>query len=329
MDARGKKHKGKGGYESSNSTNPCSFYKLMISPTIQFKMLRLPDTFAMTFGDDLSEVCSLTVPTGETHQVALVEENDHLWFQDGWKQFVDRFSIGYGYFMTFTYLGNSKFEVCLFDLSACEISYGDRPTTSVVPNIPFSGDQSPTFSDEFEDGAESADCNNNVGPENLPSMSASRKNGGLEVVELDSEDDETESDELSEVSRKTTKYPIWVQPFRSEMKQVIAAGIPVPTNPFFVAVMRQYNINSGGFLNVPRAFARAYMKHKVRELALVEMGDGSQWPVRCCRNSTYCSLGKGWVQVTRRACLKVEDVCLFELIDAKNCVLKVQVVKSS
>ncbi|KAH9626878.1 hypothetical protein KSS87_002278 [Heliosperma pusillum] len=312
MKSRVKKGKSiHGKYNKSNNPltkipNPSCFFKLIVSPTIQFKKLRLPETFASAFGTEISEACHLTVPTGETHQVKLVKDNNKLWFRDGWEQFVDRFSIGFGYFMVFSYDGNSNFKVNVFDLTACEISYQcDKHVSSPMRNEPNLGDHFPGFSEELDND----DHNNNVDVENMP-------------VEFLSEDAVMKLEELSENIVKTeegaegaqlgNELPIWLSKCEEEMKAVAAAGIPMPTNPFFY---------------VPNAFARGHMKCKPGNYIKIDMCDGKQWLVRYCRARSYFSLGKGWLQFMRHACLEVGDVCLFELIDAENCVLKVHVAK--
>ncbi|KAH9626877.1 hypothetical protein KSS87_002277 [Heliosperma pusillum] len=312
-------------YPLTKIPNPCCFFKLIVSPTIQLQKLRLPETFASAFGTEISEACHLTVPTGETHQVKLVKGNNKLWFRDGWEQFADRFSIGFGYFMVFNYDGNSNFKVNVFDLTACEISYQcDKRTSSPTRNQPNLGDYIPEFSEELN-----VDDHKNVVVENMHLISEGCEKYDANVVELLSEDVEIKLEELSETiidTREETEgaqlgseHPVWLSNCENEMKAVAAAGIPMPANPFFVALMKSYR--------VPIAFARGHMNCEAGDLIKIEMCDGKQWLVRCCRSRFYFSFGKGWLQFVRHACLEVGDVCLFELTDAKNCVLKFHVAK--
>ncbi|KAH9626879.1 hypothetical protein KSS87_002279, partial [Heliosperma pusillum] len=198
----------------------------------------------------MPEVCHLTVPTGKTHQVALVEEDSKLWFQDGWEQFMDCFSIGYGYFMVFTYNGNSNFKVNVFDLTACEISYQcDEHTNSHSPV-----QNGPNNSEELCSGND----DENIVVENLHSPPACPRESAVEVLELNSEDDVVESKELSETSADTgdesdssqfgSKFPIWLTNYKEEIKGLAAAGISIPSNPFFVARIKAYALHRGRFL---------------------------------------------------------------------------------
>jgi len=79
--------------------------------------------FAKAYGYELSTAVVLTVPTQESWKVSLVKEGYKLWFRDGWQEFMEYYSIGFAYFLLFEYEGNSKFEVHIFDTTACEISY--------------------------------------------------------------------------------------------------------------------------------------------------------------------------------------------------------------
>jgi hypothetical protein len=77
----------------------------------------------MEFGDDLSDVATLTAPNGHLWQVGLEKGNKEIWFHDGWQEFMEYHSIHYGYFIVFRYEGNSKFHVLVFDNTATEIQY--------------------------------------------------------------------------------------------------------------------------------------------------------------------------------------------------------------
>uniref|UniRef100_A0A7C9DEI0 TF-B3 domain-containing protein n=1 Tax=Opuntia streptacantha TaxID=393608 RepID=A0A7C9DEI0_OPUST len=109
----------------SRERKPWRFYKLMLSPSVQSKKLRIPEAFTRAFSDELSgaATATLTGPSGESWEVALVNEGDQLWFCKGWQEFVEHFSIGFAYFLLFLYEATLKFKVDIFSPTACEISY--------------------------------------------------------------------------------------------------------------------------------------------------------------------------------------------------------------
>ena len=88
-------------------------------------MQRVPDKFVRRFKDELSVAVALTVPDGHVWRVGLrkADNNNKIWFQDGWQEFVDRYSIRIGYLLVFRYEGNSAFSVYIYNLPHSEINY--------------------------------------------------------------------------------------------------------------------------------------------------------------------------------------------------------------
>jgi hypothetical protein len=84
---------------------------------------RIPEKFVREFGDELFAVATLTTPNGHFWKVRLEKSDKEIWFHDGWQDFVDYYSIHYGYFLVFRYEGNSIFHVLVFDNTATEIEY--------------------------------------------------------------------------------------------------------------------------------------------------------------------------------------------------------------
>ena len=74
--------------------------------------------------------------------------NKDGWFCDGWQEFAEHHSIFAGYFLLFTYEGNSKFRVSVFDFTACEIDYPCNPSNSSVRKS--RGKKIPVYSKEEE-----------------------------------------------------------------------------------------------------------------------------------------------------------------------------------
>ncbi|XVE93292.1 hypothetical protein REPUB_Repub01dG0178300 [Reevesia pubescens] len=100
----------------------CIFYKLMVASILQDKKLRIPYKFVKKFGDELSSIATLTVPSARLWLVELRKDNKKMWFDSGWNVFVEYYSICIGYFLVFRYEGNSHFNVHVYDLKASEIN---------------------------------------------------------------------------------------------------------------------------------------------------------------------------------------------------------------
>ncbi|XP_059665158.1 B3 domain-containing transcription factor VRN1-like isoform X2 [Cornus florida] len=109
---------------SNSPARPSSkFFKIILPSIIREKRLRIPKKFVRKYVDELSTVAMLTVPSGRVSHVGLEKADKMLWFCDGWQQFMENHSISCGYFLVFTYKGNSSFDVLIFDLTATEIQY--------------------------------------------------------------------------------------------------------------------------------------------------------------------------------------------------------------
>ncbi|RDX67223.1 B3 domain-containing transcription factor VRN1 [Mucuna pruriens] len=100
-----------------------SFYKLLLSSTVQANQLTLPDNFTKKYGGELSPIVTLSVPDGSAWRVALKKADNKYWFFDGWQEFVQRYSVGVGYLLVFRYEGKSSFNVHIFNLASSEINY--------------------------------------------------------------------------------------------------------------------------------------------------------------------------------------------------------------
>jgi hypothetical protein len=86
-------------------------------------MQRIPGKFIREFGYELFDVVALTILNGHFWQVWLEKANREIWFDDGWQDFMEYHSLYSCYFLVFSYEGNSKFHVFMFDNTATEIQY--------------------------------------------------------------------------------------------------------------------------------------------------------------------------------------------------------------
>lgn len=86
-------------------------------------MQRIPDNFLRKYGAQLSAIATLTVPDGTVWRLGLKKVDNRIWFVDGWQDFVQRYSIGIGYFLVFMYEGSSSFIVHIFNMSTSELNY--------------------------------------------------------------------------------------------------------------------------------------------------------------------------------------------------------------
>jgi hypothetical protein len=83
-------------------------------------MQRIPDGFVRQMEGTTRGLVSLTGPSGNTWQVRLVEQDNHLFLYHGWSTFVGDHHLEYGDLLVFRYEGHLHFTVQVFGENACE-----------------------------------------------------------------------------------------------------------------------------------------------------------------------------------------------------------------
>ncbi|XP_074335931.1 B3 domain-containing transcription factor VRN1-like [Apium graveolens] len=120
---------------SSNmpGTSLC-FFKIILKDVGSHTELMIPEKVLRVLGEDLKDSVSLNAPSGSQWLVNLKRHEGKVWLQNGWPEFANFYSIGFGYLLVFEYKGDAKFQVLIFHPSSLEIDYplaaSDRPSTS-------------------------------------------------------------------------------------------------------------------------------------------------------------------------------------------------------
>ncbi|KAK6939544.1 B3 DNA binding domain [Dillenia turbinata] len=65
-------------------------------------------------------IVSLRAPGGDTWQLKLIRKDNALWFSNGWSTFVSDHGSEFGDLFVFKYCGHLRFNVQIFDTSACQ-----------------------------------------------------------------------------------------------------------------------------------------------------------------------------------------------------------------
>ncbi|XP_045786508.1 B3 domain-containing transcription factor VRN1-like [Trifolium pratense] len=115
------------------------FMKAILPSPIHAKQIRIPDEFITRFGNELKNVATIIVPDGCVWEMELKKCDEHVFFCNGWQEFVEYYSIGYGCYLSFKYKGNSKFRVIIFNATSVEICYPLKtPSTNGEQNKKYS-----------------------------------------------------------------------------------------------------------------------------------------------------------------------------------------------
>ncbi|CAK8541360.1 unnamed protein product [Lathyrus sativus] len=103
------------------------FFTIIVTENHQQEKLvkpcTLPIKFVKKYGEGLGKVICLKTPDGKDWKVNLVKKDDKIWFEKGWKEFVEYHSLSHGHFLVFKYRRHSKFHGDIFDNTRVEIDY--------------------------------------------------------------------------------------------------------------------------------------------------------------------------------------------------------------
>lgn len=119
-------------------------------------MQNLPLKFARKFGDELSDVAKLIVPNGLIWEVGLTK-GETIWLDNGWQELVEYYSVCNGWFLQFSYLGMSNFNIFIFDETVFEIGYPciqprrKQEPSNMMNQTPFNEDEIEEDDDDFVD----------------------------------------------------------------------------------------------------------------------------------------------------------------------------------
>ncbi|KAF8041927.1 hypothetical protein BT93_A0507 [Corymbia citriodora subsp. variegata] len=103
------------------------FFKIILSDSLQSGKLMIPKRFVAKYGNSLPNWLLLKVAGDANWPVELEKCDDSVWICKGWRNFLDYYSIDHGHLIVFRYEGGSIFHVVIFDKSASEIEYPQKP----------------------------------------------------------------------------------------------------------------------------------------------------------------------------------------------------------
>ncbi|KAK2402062.1 B3 domain-containing transcription factor VRN1 [Trifolium repens] len=134
-----------------NSTKlPIRFFKIILQTNLQ--RLKIPNKFTRRHGVGLSNPVLINPPDGTKWKVYWKNINGEIWFEKGWKNFTQNYSLGHGCLVLFKYKeGTSNFNVLILGQNAVEIDYGPSCHTydEENNNIDHSDDESVMILDEL------------------------------------------------------------------------------------------------------------------------------------------------------------------------------------
>ncbi|KAI9071570.1 hypothetical protein K1719_046465 [Acacia pycnantha] len=106
------------------NAEPSRFLKIILPGDIHAQNMGIPKEFVRRFENELcTSEATIGVPDGRVWKMELKKSENEVLFCKSWEEFVKYYSLRFGFFLVFTYRGNSQFNVVIFDPSAAEIYY--------------------------------------------------------------------------------------------------------------------------------------------------------------------------------------------------------------
>lgn len=260
------------------------FFKVYL-PNQSAHRLQIPPSFVEYINGVFPFKSTITTsPEKRSWHVELKEVDGHVYFQEGWQQFVHVNSLEFGDFLVFYYGGNAQFYVNIYGKNGCRkevsVSSGEIDREIIHPrdNHTVERRKSKRLSQRFND--------EEIAQKKLCprfSMATQEGNGARK-----------------EASKVVSKFP------------------------FFEVVMNPSYVDRG-YMNIPSSFHR-YMEKDRHGVTLV--ASNRSWPVKLIKYGLHIwRFICGWTTFCRENKLKVGDVCVFELIEKNDFVLKVSVFR--
>ncbi|KAK7310473.1 hypothetical protein RJT34_08025 [Clitoria ternatea] len=314
------------------------FYEVY-SSAFSSERLRIPDGFIHHMDGRVYGLVSLTGPSGNSWTVQLIKQESDLFFHCGWSTFVVDHRLECGDLLVFRYEGHLNFTVQVFDKGACEkeAAFHSECSQNLCEFDNSKGQKRDTMENSSSDDV--------VGCVRKKMRSSTIQNQELE---------------LGIVGKELARYGV-VRPismFREieeTSKECLVNDVPVPFHmencneeaailyrsgkedekkvaqsfissfPYFVRIMKSFNVSGSYTLNIPYQFSMAHLPNCKIKIILHNL-KGEHWTVNSVpttRVHTSHTLCGGWMAFVRGNNIKVGDICIFELVH--ECELRVHV----
>ncbi|XP_024978362.1 B3 domain-containing transcription factor VRN1-like [Cynara cardunculus var. scolymus] len=292
--------------------DPFNFISIIVSNDIKSARIKIPEKFTERHGGNLPETVTLKVPNGDIWQVDLINSNGAIRFSNGWMEFAEHYNLRFGHLLMFKYEGLSNFRVLIFDPSACEMVYPKNRNHQLAYN-----------STEIKARSSLDSCikvNLDDSKETVKLEQEACSSWGQDHETKIKIDGEREGEYLStRVKEKGRK------------RAIEAAKARFASNkPFFMVYMTPFHIVGRVNVRIPLWFMKengSGLKKVERCVLRVGMDKRyKKWEIDLSDRALRMG---GWKMFMKDNGVSVDDVCVFELIDPHQNLLKVTIFRSS
>lgn len=334
---------------------------MVFHPNLSSDRLKVPEKFIKHLEGKVCGSVLLSGPSGNSWNVKLSKNGDELFLDDGWALFVEDHSVESGDSFVFRYDGDLHFSVQIFDQTSCEKEVAfyakhsdarligrkrERERELFPSNSAYLGNKRKTRSMhshahlDFETASKELEMNE-YGNQSLHSIRvsedgqdhrlsysilkekvsmASRK---AIVMTMSSQGNCQRETHARQRKPKVIKKKSTVSTFIEQR----ASQYFVSEFPYFVRVMKASNVSGSGTLKLPVQFSTKHLPN-CRTNVILQNSKGDSWAltsVPTVRVQTMHTLCGGWTAFVRDNDIKLEDICIFELIG--DCEMRVRVVR--
>ncbi|KAG4953493.1 hypothetical protein AAZX31_14G076600 [Glycine max] len=334
------------------------FYEVY-SSAFSSHRLRLPDGFVCYMEGRAYGSVSLTGPSGNIWTVQLIKQDNDLFFHHGWSTFVVDHRLECGELLVFRYEGHLHFTVQIFDKDACEKEAAfhsecsqsssdfdnikgqkrDRKENSslhiVVDGVPKKMRGSTNENQELELGVgKELLLYDVVRPismfrENEETSKTCSANDVPVPFHMENSNEDEEADILYRSGNDDHHYilsGVSLSNVSAHDEKKVAQSF-ISSFPYFVRIMKSFNVSGSYTLNIPYQFSMAHLPNCKIKIILHNL-KGEHWTVNSVpttRVHTSHTLCGGWMAFIRGNNIKVGDICIFELV--RECELRVRIAE--
>ncbi|KAL9330554.1 hypothetical protein ACSQ67_000164 [Phaseolus vulgaris] len=331
------------------------FYEVF-SSAFSSHRLKIPDGFVCRMEGRTYGSLSLIGPSGNVWTVQLLKQDNDLFFHHGWSSFVVDHSLECGDLLVFRYEGHLHFTVQVFDKDACEkeaafISEcsqsssdfeaitgqkrGTKESSSL--DIAFDGVSKKMRgckyeNQEHEPGFVGKDLLRYevVRPirmfrETEETSKACLANDALVPFHTDNRNEEAAI--MYRSGKEDGSYflgGVSLSNVSAQDEKKVAQSF-TSNYPYFVRIMKSFNVSGSYTLNIPYQFSMAHLPNCKIKIILHNL-KGEHWTVNSVpttRVHTSHTLCGGWMAFVRGNSITVGDICIFELVH--KCELRVHI----
>ncbi|KAK3417153.1 hypothetical protein EUGRSUZ_H02901 [Eucalyptus grandis] len=321
---------------AANGRRACIFYRLMVDSLIHEKQLGIPKKFARKYGDELSDVVRLVASDSSIWLVELRKHGSRLWLHDGWQRFLEHHSIHSGHFLIFKYEGDSTFHVYVYNLTAS----WERNSHNPLGSKEFiSSRQFPMHTKKNQDTDSVVEIRDlccacpicsclkdKCFQECRGWRTTDRIHDGVNIIRPEPVADWEVFHQDKGASYGKSSRECNAAIIEARGMAIRAAHTYEPNNPFFQVIMRPSYVREKFLVNLPASFIGMHLKGDSRDITL-QVSDGKKWRVRCLLFNGKGKISKGWREFVADNKLEIGDVCIFELLQREDIVLKVTIFR--